>query len=302
MPVDLFNPSANFGVKPGRKRVVSCEWMIHQFTKKDGTSGGEPFLCLAVGYLPVDESGKAIGEAEVDYSVKIGKFGKPLSDTQYAPAEAPGKPLPLRLGSRGNYIEPIAGGTGSFSKNSKAQLFIDALLSIGGDKFRQKMSESQMNIGILVGTVGHVFELSSPNDGIGDDGKAMKDTKITVFNKIDYFGWEAGAAQGGSTTSPSTAGAQSPANGTANGSGGSEALAIAILEKFSEKHADKASMPLADMLKGLMPVTSKMNPRPQSTERDAAKALMTTAEFWESDDVAAVATYDPSNGLVEFAR
>jgi hypothetical protein len=299
MPVNLLEPVKSFGVKPGLKRIVSIEWMVHQYPPNKTTGKeSEPFCCLAVGYLPVDENGKALDEAEVDYTLRVGpKWGRPLAECQFAPATEPGKPLPLRVGSRGPYIEPVGNQSG-LSEKSKPWLWIEALQKIGGSKFTSKLSESQMNIGVLVGTEGEIYELNSHNEGLTDEGTAMKDTKIGAFKSIIKFGWEQPAGYG------ATNGTASAANGSTSAATSGDTIdkAIAFLKKASEIHKTKNKMPLEDLIKGAMPIGSKMEPRLQGPQRDAVKKLISEAEFWENDAVADVAVYDPSSGEVEFNR
>src|ERR1700722_1532003 len=256
MPVSLLLEDAlkGFGVQPGLKRIVSCEWMGHQFpaNKTTGVSS-EPFCCLAIGYLPIDEAGKALGDAEIDYSIRVGpKFGETLEKCKFAPAQSPGQPLPLRPGSKGPFLEPIADQSGLYD-NSKALLFLGELFKIGGEQLKKRFVESQMNVGILIGTEGDVYELVSKNDGTDSGGKAIKDTKMPAFKSIRKFGWEQPAGQVASThTNGESTASTAPV-------AGAQDLAIKILSAMSDKHKDKPSILLSDMLKGLMPITSKMN-------------------------------------------
>lgn len=279
MPVSLLLEDAlkGFGIQAGLHRVVSSEWMVHEFTSKDNKKF-EPFVCWAIGYQPIDEKGAVIGDTQIDYSIKVGpKFGETIDKSKFAPGIAPGQPLPLRVGSKGPYLEPVGDQAGLYEK-SKPMLYIAQLAKCAFDM--KKLAASQFNVGLLVGTEGEVYELVSQNDGTDESGAAMKSTKIPAFKSLRKMGYEVqGIPQTGAatTTKPNgAAGASAPANGTGNAQG----LAISILTAVVTKNADKKAIPRADIVRSVLAIASKLDPRPAPEEREAAKALLGSDAFY----------------------
>ena len=297
MPVSLLPEDAlqGFGIQSGLHRVVSSEWMVHQFTSKDGKTF-EPFVCWAIGYQPIDEKGAVIGDTQIDYSIKVGpKFGETIDKSKFAPGIAPGQPLPLRVGSKGPYLEPVGDQQGLY-KNSKPILYIDSLGKAGFDL--KKLSAAQFNVGLLIGTEGDVYELVSSNDGTDEQGKQFKATKIPVFKSIRKMGYE---VQGIPQT---TAAAGGKANGAAapaasNGAGGAQGLAVKILEAVIAKNRAAGAMPRADIVRSVLAVASKLDPRPAPEEREAAKALLGSDAFYGDPAVELLAVLD--GDTVQFA-
>jgi hypothetical protein len=281
MPVSLLPEDAlqGFGIQAGLHRVVSSEWMVHQFTDKTGKTF-EPFVCWAIGYQPIDEKGAVIGDTQIDYSIKVGpKFGDTIDKSKFAPGIAPGQPLPLRIGSKGPYLEPVSDQQGLY-KNSKPILYIESLAKAGFDV--KKLAEASFNVGLLVGTEGDVYELVSQNDGTDETGKKFNATKIPAFKSIRKMGYE---VQG----IPQT-GAAAPAGGKANGAvaaahsanstGNAQGLAVKILEAVVSKNKEKGAMPRADIVRSVLAVASKLDPRPAPEEREAAKGLLGSDAFY----------------------
>lgn len=297
MPVSLRleDTLKSFGIQAGLHRIVSADWMVHKFQAKDGKEY-EPFVCLAIGYLPIDAKGNAIGEAEIDYSLKVGpKYGETIDKAKFAPAAVPNQPLPLRLGSKGPFLEPV-GDQKQLSDKSKVILYLAQLYKCG---FKvEKLVDANFNVGLLVGTEGDIYELVSENDGTDESGNKMKPTKIPAFKSVSKFGYE---VQGMAASAPAqvvngVAGASTPAP-----AGNVNDLAVTVLAtiiKNSKEKGNKA-MAKADVVKLVFATTAKMSPRPSSTERDAVKDLLNNDSFYESDAVLNHAIL--SGDQVEFA-
>lgn len=280
MPISLLPEDAlkGFGVQAGLHRVVLSEWMVHQFVSKDGKAS-EPFVCWAIGYQPIDEKGAVIGDTQIDYSLKVGpKFGETVDKSKFAPGLAPGQPLPLRLGSKGPYLEPVGDQTGLYEK-SKPMLFINALAKAAFDL--KKLAASNFNVGLLVGTEGEVYELVSENDGTDESGAKMKATKIPAFKSIRKMGYEVqGLPQTGAAAGKANGAAGTAAPVAANGTGNAQGLAISILTAVVDKNREKKAMPRADIVRSVLAVASKLDPRPAPEEREAAKALLGSDAFY----------------------
>ncbi len=296
MPVSLLPEDAlqGFGIQSGLHRVVSSEWMVHQFTSKDGKTF-EPFVCWAIGYQPIDEKGAVIGDTQIDYSIKVGpKFGETIDKAKFAPGISPGQPLPLRIGSKGPYLEPVGDQQGLY-KNSKPILYIESLAKAGFDT--KKLAASDFNVGLLVGTEGDVYELVSQNDGTDEQGKKFNATKIPAFKSIRKMGYE---VQGILQTTTAAAGKANGAAPAASSNGaGAHALAVKILEAVVTKNRDKGAMPRADIVRSVLAITSKFDPRPAPEDREAAKKLLDTADFYASPDVEVIGVLDGET--VQFA-
>jgi len=285
MPEDL---SKGFGIQAGLHRVVSSEWMVHQFPPNKEGKQSEAFVCWAIGYQPIDAAGKPIGDVETDYSLKVAPaFGETLDKAKFAPAQTPGQPLPLRVGSKGPFLEAV-GDQAAINERSKIGIFLKHLFSLGFDK--QKFAASNMAVSLLVGTEGDVFELVSQNDGTDESGKQFKPTKIPAFKTIRKFGYE-----GGGAPVQQVNGVAAASNGATAASGDPKATAIQILEGLAAKYKEKGSMPLADMVKGVLPVWTKLTPRPSTADRDAAKKLLESPDFYAAEDVQAIAVLDGSD-------
>src|SRR5258708_71525 len=103
MPVSLLpeDLGKSFGVQSGRHRIVSSAWLIHQFQpNKDTQKQSEPFVCWARGFQPIDTACRPIGEVETDYALRVAPaFNETLDKSKFAPAQVPGQPLALRVGS-----------------------------------------------------------------------------------------------------------------------------------------------------------------------------------------------------------
>lgn len=280
MPVSLLPEDAlqGFGIQSGLHRVVSSEWMVHEFTSKDGKKF-EPFVCWAIGYQPIDEKGAVIGDTQIDYSIKVGpKFGETIDKAKFAPGIAPGSPLPLRLGSKGPYLEPVSDQQGLY-KNSKPILYIESLAKAGFDT--KKLAAAQFNVGLLVGTEGDVYELVSQNDGTDETGKKFNATKIPAFKSIRKMGYE---VQGIPQTTVAAAGKPNGAAASSNGAG-AHGLAVKILTAVVEKNRDKSAMPRAEIVRSVLAISSKylelgLANRPTPEEREAAKALLGSDAFY----------------------
>ena len=296
MPVSLRLEDAlkSFGVPPGRYRVVSSEWVIHKFqSTKDTSKEFEPFVAWAIGYLPVNEKGEATGEVEISYDIKVAPgFGETLDKAKFAPALVPGTALPLRLGSKGPYLEST-GSQGSLSEKSKPMLYLKELYKCGFDVNR--LAAANFNVGLLVGTEGEVFELKSANDGSDEKtGEKFKDTKIPAFHKIYKFGYE---VQGHIGTAPAANAPAQVVNGVAAPATGDEgtALALQLLTIIATEQKSKgiAKMARADVVKLSVAKWSKLPlPRPAGAMRDAAKELIGSDDFYTNDDVLAIAVPD----------
>lgn len=294
MPVSLLLEDAleGFGIQAGLHRVVSSEWMVHQFTSKDGKTF-EPFVCWAIGYQPIDEKGAVIGDTQIDYSIKVGpKFGDTIDKAKFAPALAPKQPLPLRVGSKGHYLEPVSDQSG-FYKTSKPYLFLSALYKAGFEQ--KKFAESEFNVGLLVGTEGDVYELVSANDGTDEQGKQFKATKIPAFKSIRKMGYE---VQGIPQTT-TAAGKPNGAPAASNGAGGAHGLAVKILMAVVEKNREKGAMLKADIVRSVLAVASKLDPRPAPEDREAAKKLLDSEAFYSHPDVETIGVLD--GDTVQFA-
>jgi hypothetical protein len=281
MPVSLLPEDAleGFGIQAGLHRVVSSEWMVHQFTSKDGKVY-EPFVCWAIGYQPIDEKGSVIGDTQIDYSIRVGpKFKDTLDKSKFAPALTPGQPLPLRVGSKGAYLEPVSDQQGLY-KNSKPILYIESLAKAGFDT--KKLAAAQFNVGLLVGTEGDIYELVSVNDGTDGDGKQFKATKIPAFKSIRKMGYE---VQGIPQTTTAAAGRVNGAPAASGGTGNAHGLAVKILTAVIDKNREKGAMPRADIVRSVLAVASKLDPRPAPEDREAAKALLGSEVFYTTPDV-----------------
>lgn len=302
MPVSLLLEDAlkSFGIQPGRHRIVSSEWMVHRFQSKDGKEH-EPFVALAIGYLPIDEKGNATGEAEIDYSLKVGPaFGETIDKAKFAPASTVGQPLPLRIGSKGLYLEPT-GDQKQLSEKSKVMLYLKELYKCGFDA--KRLAASNFNVGLLVGTEGDIFELVSQNDGTDEKtGEKFKATKIPAFNKIYKYGYE---VQGTPASAAATAAAPAQVvNGVAAGAANvvdASGLAVTILAKIAANSKEKKveKLPKEQVVKLVLSTAARMDPRPDSAQRDAAKALIASDDFYEKDEVLSIAVL--SGDVVEWA-
>jgi hypothetical protein len=297
MPVSLLPEDAlqSFGIQSGLYRVVSSDWLVHQFQpNKETGKQSEPFVCWAIGYQPIDQAGKPIGDVKIDHSLKVGpKFGETVDKSKFAPAQVAGTPLPLRVGSKGPFLEAVGDQAGLYEA-AKPMLYLKELYKCGFDK--AKMAAANMSVGLLVGTEGEIYELVSQNDGTDESGKQFKPTKIPAFKSIRKFGYEAGAV----TTMP--AGAHSGAAVGANGApapattSDPTALAVsflsALIEKF--KSTNPNGMPLAEMVKSnnLMFVGQKITPRPTKEDRDVVKKLLESEDFYQLEAVQSLAMLD----------
>lgn len=298
MPISLLPEDAlkGFGVQAGLHRVVSSEWMVHQFVSKDGKVN-EPFVCWAIGYQPIDEKGVVIGDTQIDYSIKVGpKYNETIDKSKFAPGLAPGQPLPLRIGSKGPYLEPVGDQTGLYEK-SKPMLFINALAKAGFDM--KKLAAANFNVGLLVGTEGDVYELVSENDGTDESGAKMKATKIPAFKSIRKMGYEVqGIPQTGTAATGKTNGVAGTPAPASNGAG-AHGLAVKILSAVIEKNREKGAMPRADIVRSVLAVASKLDPRPAPEEREAAKTLLASDAFYGDAAVEVIGVLDGET--VQFA-
>lgn len=285
-----------FGINAGLHRVVSSEIQVHQY-KPNKTTGeqSEPFVCWAIGYLPIDAAGNAVGEAEVDYGMKIAPgYGEPLSSAKFAPAASPDGPaLPLQVGSRGGFVFPIGDSQG-LSVNSKVLKYIAQLFEVGF--LKERLIASGMDVGILVGTEGDVMTKTTENDGTDKKtGAKLKDTKMLVFKSIRRFGYEnpdfakaahapAPAAHTPATTAPAPAVAATA---------GAHKTALAIMQRWSEKYkaVKREQVPLAELLEGFMAVAMK-EPRFDPTDRAKAKELLSDTAFYKHPDAEKIAALE----------
>lgn len=290
MPVSL-NPKdalKGFDIQAGLHRVVSSEWMVHTFVNKEGQAS-EPFVVWAIGYLPIDEKGAAIGDVQISYELKVAPaYGETIDKAKFAPASAPGQPLPLRVGSRGPYLEPVSSQT-QLSDRSKAMLFIKELVKCDWD-VDGKWAAMNYSAGALVGTEGEIYRLVSENDGTDAAGQKMKATQIAAFKKINKYGYEVqGASHTNAVPAPSTAAAPASSNGT-----GAHALAVEILAKVvtAAKSKGTKKMTRGEIIKQVLPTAAKVSPRPTSEAREAAKTLLASDNFYEHDDVTAIGVLD----------
>jgi len=271
--------------------------MVHQFTDKTGKSY-EPFVCWAIGYQPIDEKGAVIGDTQIDYTIRVGpKFGETLDKSKFAPGIAPGQPLPLRVGSKGPYLEPISDQQGLY-KNSKPILYMESLGKAAFDL--KKLAAAQFNVGLLVGTEGDIYELVSVNDGTDEAGKQFKPTKIPAFKSIRKMGYEVqGVPQTGAAAAGGKANGAVAAAPSANGTGNAHGLAVKILTAVIEKNREKGGMPRADVVRNVLAIASKLDPRPAPEEREAAKALLGSDAFYGDTAVELLAVLDGET--VQFA-
>lgn len=320
MPFSLLPEDAlkSFGIQAGLHRIVDLKWMVHQYpASKDTGKQSDPFVCLAVTYLPIDVAGKAIGDAQTSYDLKVApKFGDSIEKAKFAPASAPGQALPLRVGSAGPYIEAVGDQTG-FYESSKIMKWLNTLFSLSFDQARLKASN--FNLQILIGTEGDIYELVSENDGTdAATGQKFKPTKFPAFKSIRKFGYDGGAqnipsATQGTQGTVASSPASSPASNGAV-SGDAYALAVTLLggglkERFKTEHAvDVGLQPLPtvtvdNLLKGVMPVFMKLpTPRPSVADRTAAADLLKSADFYNREDVGAIAFFEADGpGIITFA-
>ena len=310
MPVSLRLEDAlkSFGVPAGRYRIVSSEWVVHRFQSKDGKEF-EPFVAWAIGYLPIDEKGAAIGEVEISYDLKVAPgFEEPIDKAKFAPALTPRNPLPLRIGSKGPYLEATGTQT-QLAEKSKPMLYLKELYKCGFAV--ERLVAADFNVGLLVGTEGEIGEFVSKNEGTDAKGVTMKDTRMPAFTKLYKMGYE---VQGHPGAAPAVSAVPQLVNGAAspNGSGGDEGakLAMEILIILATEHKGKGITKLAraDAVKLVAAKWSKMGPnaqapyhrdkRPDAAYRDAAKALIASDDFYELDDVLRIAI--PDGDMLEF--
>ena len=301
MPVS-FSPddaSQGFGVNPGLYRVVSADVAVHQFPQGKEGKQSEPFVCIELGYLPIDESGKAVGEVIMDHSLRIGpKFGERLETCKFAPAVGPNQPLPLVVGSKGRYLEAV-GDTGQLHVKSKPMLYFEELRKCGFDNSLLKNGD----ISHLIGIEGMTYELVSKNEGTDNEGKALKDTKIPAFRSIRNLvnGRVSHSAAAAATASAAGSTAAAPhvngsaaagaVAGTAATAGDAESVAVAILHGWRAQFAGKESVPLADANKKILLLTTqkwdaKFGAKPDKATREAAAALLANEDFYASNETA----------------